>query len=445
MKDDAVSQKGSNDFRREEHAIELIWSVKSGKTRILWNKCKISSTIREGGRNEVLEFTWKTASNDVLKVIAHSSVTAGVQQQYDLLINGVSFFQLPHLSDLKKRNDKSKAKETTPNEGAVERISSCGSIDSLTSSDFRQEMGDPSSSSSFRLSMVGIQSDSMDDELRSELYSSSLDEVRLSVTSVLPQTEEMISRAIMDAFIGDEDETDNCSSSSSSFCVSHDEGYCQLEVNALCDALEWTHLHGSNASRQDEDDLALVFLQKQITNTFSQIRSEQISSQAAIRILVGVASLLGLQFARPMTRNTIIIESVSQDISSSELREFLSTFGFVESFSVSKHNPKFSCCRFVDEQALVALLQAVRENKLPQSISPIRLTTLFGGISPTPQDLSSNTDLVILDKIDEAPEALTPSHLIKLVAHDQPTTPSTCNSPQSLSSLLDFSHFLLEL
>jgi len=45
--------------------------------------------------------------------------------------------------------------------------------------------------------------DAIQDELHSDLYSPVLESLRLQITTSLPQTEEMVSRAIMNAFFRD--------------------------------------------------------------------------------------------------------------------------------------------------------------------------------------------------------------------------------------------------
>lgn len=380
--------------------------------------------------------------------MAHSSSSSlgngreGVRQ-YDLWINGVHFSQLLTLSELIRRQRKEtriKAIESKPDDAVLRRIESSHSLESDTSLDIPNEIGVLSSSSScsFRLAMAGYQTDSADDdELRSELYSSALDEVRLSMTSFLPQTEEMISRAIMDVFISSEDDTGH-SSSSSSLYVPRDEECCHLEVNALYETLEWIRLQDSKDDAWDEE-LVLAFLQKQIMGTIRQIRNEQISSQIAIRILVGVASLLELPFVRPMVQDTVLVEDDCRGIDSAELRRFLSRFGVVEWCSVSKLNPSFACCRFGNEGSLMNLFEAVRDNKIPVNLSHMSFTALSNSArsrSTTSDSSSSERDVSQGTKVEKP-------HLIKSISHDQQTASSTCASPQSQCSILDFSHFVL--
>ena len=386
----------------------------------------------------MVEFTWKTQSNDVLKVVAHSS-SSGVVRQYDLWINGVLFSQLFTLTELMRRNRETvKAIETAKQSSDPRRRndSSDNSMGSVSSSPL-EEMGVPSS---VRLSMAGLHSESADDddELRSELYSSALDEIRLSVTSYLPQTEDMISRAIVEVFISEEDAGH---SSSSSLYVPSDKECCHHEVNALYETLEWTRLHNKDASREgDHDEMVLAFLQKQIMNTIRQIRKEQISSQAAIRILVGVAALLDLPLVRPMVQGTVLLEGCGRDCTG-ELRDFLSRFGIVEWCSVSRKNPTFACCRFAEETSVVALLEAVRDNQqVPKNLAGMSFTALSSNSArsrTSTEDLTSSSEHCDDDDSQDGP-LLTKPDLIKSVSHD--TASSTCASLCSMYS----HHFLLE-
>jgi hypothetical protein len=350
-------------------------------------------------------------------VIAHAS--PGAVRQYDLLVNGVSFFDLSTLSELvRKRNEEVKAAiETRCDKNPVRRVDSCGSLDSILSLEYPNEIPP---SSSFRLAMVGLHSGDIDDELRSELYSSSLDEVRLSVTSFLPQTEDMISRAIMEAFIGDDDT--GHSSSSSFLCVPRDEDCFPLEVNALRETLEWMRALNQKEfwCREDREGTILTFLQKQITNTIRQIRNEQTTSHTAIRIIVGVAALLDIPFVRPMVQDTVILEGNVRQ--SGEVRKFLSRFGTVERFFFSRKTPDVACCRFMNELSVAALLQTARNKQLPEVFSHIRFITLSYSALSENDDLSDRDDS----------EVKTKPHLL---SHDQQTASSTCASPHSQCSL----------
>jgi len=88
------------DCRGEEHEIVIIWSVTSGKRQILMDGKEIHYA---SSRTSILDHSWSTRGNHVMKVIAHAapplSATPGFRQ-YDLLIDGQSFFTMPKVFEL---------------------------------------------------------------------------------------------------------------------------------------------------------------------------------------------------------------------------------------------------------------------------------------------------------------------------------------------------------
>lgn len=84
--------------RGVEHEVTVVWSVTSGKRRIMSDNQEIhQSTVRSGA----LEHSWVTTGNHVIKVVAHSTTsnfTTG--KQYDLFVDGHSFFNMPKVFEL---------------------------------------------------------------------------------------------------------------------------------------------------------------------------------------------------------------------------------------------------------------------------------------------------------------------------------------------------------
>jgi hypothetical protein len=81
--------------RGEEHDVTIVWSVTSGKRLILADGREVHYSTN---RASLLEYSWTMRGNHVLKVIAHAapqlSATPGFRQ-YDLHIDGQSFFNMP--------------------------------------------------------------------------------------------------------------------------------------------------------------------------------------------------------------------------------------------------------------------------------------------------------------------------------------------------------------
>lgn len=98
MKDGLSGQ----DCRGEEHEISIVWSLSSGKQSIeydgeiiFWNVCNLSD-----GK---MTHSWSDKDGRYLKVIVHSlSISMNAAQhadwrQYDLFIDGISYFRAPKI------------------------------------------------------------------------------------------------------------------------------------------------------------------------------------------------------------------------------------------------------------------------------------------------------------------------------------------------------------
>lgn len=86
--------------RGEEHDVTLIWSVTSGKRLIFSDGQELHySTNRTG----VFEYSWTMRGNHVVKVIAHAAPPMSGNpgfRQYDLFVDGLSFFNFPKVFEL---------------------------------------------------------------------------------------------------------------------------------------------------------------------------------------------------------------------------------------------------------------------------------------------------------------------------------------------------------
>ena len=78
----------------------IVWSITSGKRLILADGQEVHYSMARGTK---LEFSWTMRGNHVLKVVAHAapqvSATPG-WRQYDLFIDGQSFFGMPKVYEL---------------------------------------------------------------------------------------------------------------------------------------------------------------------------------------------------------------------------------------------------------------------------------------------------------------------------------------------------------
>lgn len=92
--------KQGTDCRGEEHDVTLIWSVSSGKRMLMSNGRQIVMEIHRG---KMFEHTWVNERGSTLKILAHSSEPISHHmgtRQYDLWIDGVSYFTLPKLYEV---------------------------------------------------------------------------------------------------------------------------------------------------------------------------------------------------------------------------------------------------------------------------------------------------------------------------------------------------------
>jgi hypothetical protein len=80
--------------------VTIIWSITSGKRQISMDGREIHYSTN---RASILDFSWQTKGNHVIKVICHAapplSATPGFRQ-YDLLLDGQSFFGMPKVFQL---------------------------------------------------------------------------------------------------------------------------------------------------------------------------------------------------------------------------------------------------------------------------------------------------------------------------------------------------------
>ena len=338
-----------------------MWSIKSGKTRVYWNKRNISNLFREGNRSGMVEFAWKSRSGETLQIVAHSEARPGVNQ-YDLMIDGVSFFRLPYLSEVGVDNARSSSDEEAHREYGFEveeqRAPDSSTSDQSQSADAMSDLDSghpleeaPPEALDFRLKMVGLNSGleaEVVDELRSDLYSPMLESMRHQITACLPQTDEMVSKAIIDAFFVDHDSMQSSGSSESSSSYEPDPN--QIEADALWDAYQWVGFNVDYAPRPDAEELALSYMQKQIESMFVRVRNEVISSDDASRILLSVAAVLGLKFANSIPTVTVVLDGLSKFTTIDEVEEALKAYGDVEGIGVVRGHG-FAYCRFGKEES----------------------------------------------------------------------------------------------
>lgn len=120
------------DCRGEEHEVVMVWSLTSGKQLILADGCEVhfaSARLRDK-----FECSWTMKGNIEVKVVASLFASAG--RQFDLFLNGQSFWDMPKIFELGKSTSGSVARPRALNN--FDRMQSCppdfqtpGSMDSI--------------------------------------------------------------------------------------------------------------------------------------------------------------------------------------------------------------------------------------------------------------------------------------------------------------------------
>jgi len=104
--------------RGEEHQVELIWSMTSGKHIISFDGQEVHHSKNKRVETK-FEFSWSIAGNHIIKIIAHATHALGnpAFRQFDLLVNGCSYFDMPYelgKRELSKESITKKTKSVIP-------------------------------------------------------------------------------------------------------------------------------------------------------------------------------------------------------------------------------------------------------------------------------------------------------------------------------------------
>lgn len=334
----------------------------------------------------MVDIEWEPRPGEKIQIKAHANPIPG-QPQYDLLVQGVSFCSLSHVSELGGYDDDASVltnddpfKEPLDPGSLPAEIKACDSID---------EVEEQEESLDFRLSMAGLSpSNELDevpggvqDELTSQLNCNTLEKLRFRVTASIPDTEEMVSRAIINAF---SDERDSSSSSeSSASCASQFQNAPQHEVDVICETYEWMASHESYAPHELEDERR-TYMQKHIDSMFLYALRQRLTTDAAERILLSIAIVLGMRVNSTVLRDTLILEDLDTSLKVENLIDKLCNYGEVKYAAIAA-NRGFGMCHFYTEAAVKRVMAAseagslsIGENKPTISI----LTPLSSGGRP---------------------------------------------------------------
>jgi hypothetical protein len=253
--------------------------------------------------------------------------------QYDFLLDGISIFSLKHVSELNPYVI------SIDNTVGLEVLSET-SLDSSSKSEgyisddpeTLQMLQHHTPDSGLRLSMAGFNSsrtfdDVVMDDLASSSLTNTLESLRPVVTSLISNSEDMVSKAIINAFLEDDalaphssstslklnlSSTMGSSSSTSSSISSMVQTDTQIEADTLYDTTEWINFNVICAPRPDVEEQKRAFLQKQMDIIFMHARHERLTEAAASRILLDVATLLDVPIlSSSIQRDTLIIRDLT--------------------------------------------------------------------------------------------------------------------------------------
>ena len=355
--------------RGEEHEVTLIWSLMSGKTKVLWNKEDISDTLTNRhvqessvGASDKVEFQWETTTGETITIQAHANQDPA-RPQYDLQIDGMSFFRLPHISDLSGQSDDASAVTCEANwfDLSAEVASEIGlDQDSLTAS----RSVTPTALHTSTSASVSLADElAVRDELTVDIRSSPLETLRRRVTVSIPTAEEMVSRAIIKAFSTDHDISSTSYDSNSSCGDLAMHHSLQYEADAVKETFAWTSLNVDYNPQPDVDEQKDVFLQKQIDSMFMHVRHGQLSTESAERILISTAIILGIRINTSVPRDTLILDDLDPDVGVEQIIDCLCSYGDIKGAALAKGH-RFAICRFVSESGASRSMTAYENGSL---------------------------------------------------------------------------------
>jgi hypothetical protein len=179
----------------------------------------------------------------------------------------------------------------------------------------------------------------MEDELRSDLYSGTLDVLRDVVSSFVPETEEMMSRAIINAFSEDHD-----SDTSGDSLSLHSDRHlypAEVEADVLGETFEWLKWSRDFISAFDMHDRKLEFMQKHVEQVVAHVRHERLAPTPASLIMHRVAAVLKLEVTREPKWDTVMFSNLNSLTTSEDIMDAMRQYGDVTEAAVSRNHEGF--------------------------------------------------------------------------------------------------------
>jgi len=320
----------------------------------MWNGSDISHLFREKQSYHQVHFSWETRSGETFRIIAHEAPRV-CGPQYDLLIDGKSFFGLPRLRHLRIfDNDDVQSDISSSSTFTGESVQLDGTTD-LLEEETKDILEYYESIVSMPKPLPASQGRScLEDDLTSELFSNNLESLRSRASTLVVGVEDILSRALIHAFSED---PSSSSSFSSLSCENSMRSPLHIESNAIWDTLSWIRLNVDYAPRSDVEDQTRIFLQKQMDVIFSHVRQNVLREDEAVRIFCSTSELLGFEMKTPVRKDTVLIHGLNPLAEEEEIIQSLKVIGEVIDAHVAKGR-NFAICRFREVETATTLVAA---------------------------------------------------------------------------------------
>jgi hypothetical protein len=180
----------------------------------------------------------------------------------------------------------------------------------------------------------------IEDALRSDLYSSTLDLLRETLSSYVPSTEEMISRAIIYAF-SDESGPDQSAKLKGMEQILDVE---VVEADVLGETFAWLQWNRNLMTVADQQDRNMEFFRKQVEWMVFRVRHSRLDVVLASQILHRVATLLNMELAKQPNSDTLIIWNLKPFTLAQDLINVMQKYGKVTNAALSQQFLDFGTC-----------------------------------------------------------------------------------------------------
>lgn len=329
---------------------------------VYWNKVNISHYFREEQMQNQVTLSWETASGQKLEINVHAKPQES-RPQYDFLVDGVSIFRMPRYSELPRVEEDDSSSVLSDLSDTKDRTET--TVDENQPPAHEEDEERSMQDMEFRLSIAGLSphtekalnSDDLEDELTSDVLTHNLESLRCRVASLITGTDDLVSLAIIKTLSDNHDSYSTCSSCSDE---SMGPAAMHIEAEAIWETLHWLELNRDSEAQSVLEDKKRALMQKHINKVFMHVRRDQLSVDAATRILCCVATFLGFRLKVPARNDLVVLSRMNKYVEDSVLMTVLASFGEVVGFAVLRRR-NFAVCRFRSEESVGRFLGAVNE------------------------------------------------------------------------------------